>query len=228
VGLLEAHLAERPYLFGGRPAYGDFGLWGQLYNAWTDPTAGAIIEADAPNLKRWLERMLDPKAEGDFEGWSGLEATLLPFLASQVGGLFLPWSDANATALAAGEEEITLAVVERGEGLEIEVPPGTIIRAPRRGEVVYAGPLEGYGDVVIVDHRDGTVSISASVSGVRVQVGDAVDIGDPLAEAGRLRETGAPGFHFEVRREEETIDAISWLGSEDLRAALMGRDSEDR
>src|SRR5207244_11008023 len=37
--LLDAHLATRPYLFGGRPAYGDFGLWGQFFELWTDPTA---------------------------------------------------------------------------------------------------------------------------------------------------------------------------------------------
>ena len=41
---LEAHLSDRPYLFGARPSFGDFGLWGQLYNAWTDPTPGALIE----------------------------------------------------------------------------------------------------------------------------------------------------------------------------------------
>ena len=32
LALLEAHLASRPYLFGGRPAYGDFGLWGSSMN----------------------------------------------------------------------------------------------------------------------------------------------------------------------------------------------------
>src|SRR5437762_4909491 len=31
LGLLDAHLATRPYLFGARPAYGDFALWGQFY-----------------------------------------------------------------------------------------------------------------------------------------------------------------------------------------------------
>ena len=46
--LLEAHLATRPYLFGGRPAMADFGLWGQLYEAATDPTPGAIMRASRP------------------------------------------------------------------------------------------------------------------------------------------------------------------------------------
>ena len=37
LGFLEAHLSDRAYLFGGRPAFADFGLWGQLYTARRDP-----------------------------------------------------------------------------------------------------------------------------------------------------------------------------------------------
>jgi glutathione S-transferase len=106
--LLEAHLASRPYLFGARPAFADFGLWGQIYNAWTDPTVGALLRERAPKAVAWVERMLDPKAQGNFEAWSGLEPTLMPLLESQVGGLFLPWSDANAKAIATGQEEFTV------------------------------------------------------------------------------------------------------------------------
>jgi glutathione S-transferase len=104
--ILEKHLAARPYLFGARPAFGDFGLWGQLYECWTDPTPGGILRKDAPRVAAWVERMLDPKAEGDFEGWDTLGPTLLPLLERQVGGMFLPWSDANAKAIASGAEEM--------------------------------------------------------------------------------------------------------------------------
>lgn len=107
LGQLEAHLATRPYLFGARPAFGDFGLWGQVYSAWTDPTAGELARAH-PAVCGWIDRMLDPKAEGEFEPWSALDATLSPFLAAQVGALFLPWSDANAKAIANGDEEFTV------------------------------------------------------------------------------------------------------------------------
>jgi glutathione S-transferase len=105
---LEAHLADRPYLFGGRPAYGDFGLWGQIYNAWTDPTGGAWVEGDAPRVLDWVHRMLNPRDEGDFEAWSSLEPTLMPFLSEQVGALFCPWTVANAAALAAGDDEFSV------------------------------------------------------------------------------------------------------------------------
>ena len=43
LAILETHLGKRPYLFGARPAFGDFGMWGQLYEAWSDPTPGAMI-----------------------------------------------------------------------------------------------------------------------------------------------------------------------------------------
>ena len=104
---LEAHLAARPFLFGGRPSFGDFGLWGQIYNAWTDPTAGELLRESAPNTVAWVERMLDPEASGDWESSQALLPTLEPFLTRQVGALFLPWSDANAKAIAAGDEEFS-------------------------------------------------------------------------------------------------------------------------
>jgi glutathione S-transferase len=108
LALLEPHFANRPYLFGGRPAFGDFALWGQLYNAWTDPTPGALIEGRAPNLLAWIHRMLWPRVEGEFEPWPKLEPTLMPLLERQVGRLFLPWTIANAEAIAAGREEFTV------------------------------------------------------------------------------------------------------------------------
>jgi glutathione S-transferase len=108
VSLLEAHLASRPYLFGGRPAFGDFGLAGQLYECWTDPTPGGILRESAPRVTAWVERMLWPKAEGPFEAREALLPTLFPLLERQVGRLFLPWSDANARAIAAGSEEFSV------------------------------------------------------------------------------------------------------------------------
>lgn len=108
LALLDIHLENRPYLFGGRPAFGDFGLWGQIYSAWTDPTAAAWIEGSAPNVLDWIHRMLFPRAEGEFESWADVESTLAPFLAGQVGALFCPWTVANATAIAAGEEEFSV------------------------------------------------------------------------------------------------------------------------
>jgi glutathione S-transferase len=111
--LLDAHLATRPYLFGGRPALADFGLWGQIYEMWTDPTAGAIIGGGAPHVLDWVHRMLWPRAEGAFETWPALAPTLMPILTRQVGAQFMPWSCANAKALAEGKEEFSVTLVDK-------------------------------------------------------------------------------------------------------------------
>ena len=108
LSLLEQHLAGRPYLVGARPAFADFGLAPQIYEAGTDPTPAAILDAEAPRVRAWVERMLDPKNEGDFETWAALGSTLLPLLRDEVGGVFLPWSDANARALERGDKEFSL------------------------------------------------------------------------------------------------------------------------
>ncbi|MBL6614857.1 MAG: glutathione S-transferase family protein [Reyranella sp.] len=111
LALLEAHLQARPYLLGARPAMADFGLWGQLYEAATDPTPGTIMRGSAPKVMAWVQRMLAPKDEGAFEPWTALAPTLMPLLKEEVAGLFLPWSTANAEAITRGDKtfETTLA-----------------------------------------------------------------------------------------------------------------------
>ncbi len=104
LALLEPHLAQRPFLFGRQPAFADFALWGQIYNASLDPTPGGILRDKAPSVVEWVNRMLEPKSGGDFENWPSLAPTLAPFVKAMCGDLFLPWSDANAKALAGGEE----------------------------------------------------------------------------------------------------------------------------
>jgi glutathione S-transferase len=110
LGLLDTHLASRPYLLGGRPALADFGLWGQFYEAATDPTPSDKMRASAPNVMAWVERMQTPKGEGPFEAWATLSATLLPLLTEEVGRLFLPWSTANAAAIAGGAKSFDVTL----------------------------------------------------------------------------------------------------------------------
>ena len=107
VSLIEAHLQTRSYLFGERPSLADFGLSAQIYEAWTDPTAGRILKESAPSTCEWHQRMLDPKNRGEFEEWASLSETLKPFLKGVVR-LFLVWSDANARAIAASAPNVSV------------------------------------------------------------------------------------------------------------------------
>ncbi|MBY0284474.1 MAG: glutathione S-transferase C-terminal domain-containing protein [Sphingomonas sp.] len=58
LGLLDAHLADYPYLLGGRPTIGDYGLIGPLYaHLARDPVPAAIMKSDFFHVWRWTERM---------------------------------------------------------------------------------------------------------------------------------------------------------------------------
>jgi len=108
--ILDAHLAHRTYLFGGRPAFADFGLYAQLYQCSTDPTPAGIMRDTAPRVARWIQEMLGPRAEGDFEPWEALQPTLMPLLKDEIAGIYFPWAAANAQALAAGQKEFTATI----------------------------------------------------------------------------------------------------------------------
>lgn len=108
--ILEQHLSTRSYLFGERPAYGDFGLWGQLYQAYEDPSCRAILTGRAPAVVAWLQRMLEPQALGEFATLGALAPTLAPLFAREVGLRFLAWSAANAVAWDAGDKETRLTM----------------------------------------------------------------------------------------------------------------------
>ena len=110
VARLETHFQSRPYLMGGRPCFGDFGLWCNLYEAWTDPTAKAHIEARAPALVAYIQRMMSPRVEGPFETLEALRPTLMPILVDEVGARFLPWMQANQAAFHAGHKETRLTM----------------------------------------------------------------------------------------------------------------------
>jgi hypothetical protein len=108
LAILDRHLAARQYLFGGRPAFADFGLFAQLYQCSTDPTPADLMRRAAPHVVKWIQEMLGPRAEAPFESWAALAPTLMPLLREEIGAIFLPWTTANAKALAAGEQRFSV------------------------------------------------------------------------------------------------------------------------
>lgn len=109
IELLNAHLKSRPFLFGTAPAYGDFGLAPQVYQALLDPTAGKILRDRAPRVVDWCTSMVWPSKPEHiaFETWDQLQPTLEPFFSVTVRK-FLTWSEANAIAVLTGATEMTV------------------------------------------------------------------------------------------------------------------------
>jgi glutathione S-transferase len=113
LSLLGKHLSTRHYLFGGRPALADFGLFAQLYCCLQQPTTAKMIKDGYPEITDWIERMLDPTAEEGWEEWSSLAPTLEPLIKKQIGDIYLPWSLANEQAVKNGAEEFSVDLMEQ-------------------------------------------------------------------------------------------------------------------
>jgi glutathione S-transferase len=117
----EAMLANRKYLFGGRPSLADFGIAGQLAQLLSDPTPGAVIRAQAPNVVRWIERMENPKAEGPFASFAEVKEGLTELLRAEVAGAYLTWMAANAAAVA-----------DDANGVAVEIAGTMFTQKPQR------------------------------------------------------------------------------------------------
>jgi septal ring factor EnvC (AmiA/AmiB activator) len=126
--------------------------------------------------------------------------------------------EAGKTALqmpAAGEISRRFGDAEgfsTSKGLTIATRPGAQVVAPFDGQVMFAGPFKGYGQILIIDHGGGYHSLLAGMEQVNASVGQAVIAGEPL---GTMRTEGAPGLYLELRRQGQPINPLPWLAARD-------------
>ncbi len=97
------------------------------------------------------------------------------------------------------------------DGIDIGAPIGTPVRAAADGRVIYSGVLRGYGNVVIVRHARGYVTVYAHHKVNRVKEGEEVRRGQKIAEVGTSGRTTGPSLHFEVRKNNLARDPLPYL-----------------
>jgi murein hydrolase activator len=96
-------------------------------------------------------------------------------------------------------------------GIAVGVPLGTPVRAVYAGRAVYAQWLAEYGNLVIIDHGDGMLTLYAWLQGVEVKAGMTVSAGTEIGAAGYGPGRDEPGFYFEVRDRQKASDPVAWL-----------------
>ena len=97
------------------------------------------------------------------------------------------------------------------DGIDIGAPEGTPIRAIERGEVIYADQLRGYGNMVIVRHAGGFVSVYAHNEANLVREGQIVARGDIVGRVGSTGRVTGPHLHFEIRKNNSAQDPLRYL-----------------
>jgi len=96
-------------------------------------------------------------------------------------------------------------------GIDIGVPYGTPIHASASGQVVYSGWMDGYGNLVAIDHGRGLSTAYAHQSRIAVSNGQTVSQGQVIGYVGCTGHCFGPHLHFEVRINGTPVDPMGYL-----------------
>ena len=98
------------------------------------------------------------------------------------------------------------------KGIDIAGQPGQPIVSVGEGTVLYANNMRGFGNLVIIDHRDGLVSAYGHNKAILVKEGQTVAKGQRIAEMGDV-DAESVRLHFEIRQLGKAVDPMGYLPS---------------
>jgi murein DD-endopeptidase MepM/ murein hydrolase activator NlpD len=100
------------------------------------------------------------------------------------------------------------------EGIDIAAPIGTPVLAAAAGIVTGAGWHEGYGNLIKLEHLDGSITLYAHNNRILVTHGQQIKQGEQIAEMGNTGRSTGPHLHFEIHlRNEQIVDPLTLLTS---------------
>lgn len=97
------------------------------------------------------------------------------------------------------------------KGLFIAAKDGQEVRSIAPGRVVFADWLRGFGNLIILDHGGGYMSLYGNNDSLYRQVGDVVKAGDPIATVGATGGNPQTGLYFELRFQGKPFDPLTWV-----------------
>jgi murein hydrolase activator len=99
------------------------------------------------------------------------------------------------------------------KGIFIRAPAGTGVRAVAVGQVVFADWLRGFGNLMVIDHGEGFLSVYGNNESLLRNVGDRVAVGDVVAAVGNTGGIEQTGLYFELRFQGRPFDPLRWVAA---------------
>lgn len=99
------------------------------------------------------------------------------------------------------------------KGVFIRAAEGTEVRSVAAGRVAFADWLRGFGNLLILDHGEGILSVYGNNESVLVSTGDRVEAGAQVATVGTSGGHREPGLYFEMRYEGRPFDPLRWVAA---------------
>jgi septal ring factor EnvC (AmiA/AmiB activator) len=159
------------------------------------PADSGAVEAALPPLP------LDPSKP----------SVLHPFAGAR-GHVVYPASGEMMTRFGESDE---LGVTSKG--ITFETRAAAQVIAPYDGRVLFAGPFQGYGQILIIEHGDGYHSLLAGLGRVESPVGQWLVAGEPVG----VMPQGAtrPHLYLELRHNGQPINPLPWLATRDEKVS---------
>jgi murein DD-endopeptidase MepM/ murein hydrolase activator NlpD len=109
------------------------------------------------------------------------------------------------------EDPFNAAIRDFHTGVDISAPYGSRVIAPADGTVIFAGPREGYGNIVVIDHKFGVTTRYGHLYKFNVQVGQHVSRYDVVGYIGTSGRSTGPHLHFELWFNNRPVNPIKYI-----------------
>jgi len=98
------------------------------------------------------------------------------------------------------------------DGINISASKGSVVKAAENGVVAYAGnEVKGMGNLIIIQHSDGWMTIYAHLDSMKVRRGHKVQVGQYIGTVGVTGKVDVPQLHFEIRKGTKAYNPSSYL-----------------
>lgn len=97
------------------------------------------------------------------------------------------------------------------KGIFIRANSGEEVHAVADGEVVFSDWLRGFGNLIIIDHGQGYLTVYGNNDALFKSNGVRVSAGEVLAAAGDSGGNPEPGLYFEIRHQGRPVDPMDWI-----------------
>ena len=108
-------------------------------------------------------------------------------------------------------DPLNAAVIDRHVGVDISAPHGKQVVATADGVVVFAAAREGYGNIVVIDHKFGWATRYAHLSKISVQVGQRISRSDVVGYVGATGRATGPHLHYEIWWNNKAVNPLPYL-----------------
>lgn len=94
------------------------------------------------------------------------------------------------------------------KGIVYKTRPNAQVTALYDGTVIFSGPFKGYGNIIIVEHGNGYLSLLAGLGNIDCDVGQALLVGEPI---GTMPDGNNAKLYVEIRKDRHPINPSPWI-----------------